>query len=62
MGDSVLLIRLTMKERSKVTEEKRKPCTRCGLDYGFITDCREDGTEYEFCHNCGIPVEEGEGA
>ncbi|MEK4474314.1 hypothetical protein NSQ91_13950 [Paenibacillus sp. FSL R7-0048] len=45
-----------------MTEEKRKPCTRCGLDYGFITDCREDGTEYEFCHNCGIPVEEGEGA
>lgn len=42
-----------------MTEEKRKPCTRCGFDDEFITDYREDGTEYDFCGNCGTVVDEG---
>jgi hypothetical protein len=39
-----------------MSQEKRKPCTKCGFEYGFITDFQEDGTEYEFCHNCGTLV------
>ncbi|RRJ62425.1 hypothetical protein EHV15_05270 [Paenibacillus oralis] len=34
-----------------------EPCKHCGFDYGFIVDYRDDGTAYEFCHNCGAEKE-----
>ncbi|WP_157685623.1 hypothetical protein [Paenibacillus donghaensis] len=47
-----------------MSEEKRKPCTRCGFDDEFITDYLENGTEigkeHVFCGNCGTPAKEGE--
>ncbi|KGE18464.1 hypothetical protein [Paenibacillus wynnii] len=39
-------------------DEKCKPCTKCGFDDSYITDYHEDGTEYDFCGNCGTPVSE----
>jgi len=41
-------------------KEEREPCKHCGFDQGFIKDYKKDGTEYEFCHNCGTVVGEGD--
>ena len=33
-------------------------CTECGQEFAFIAGDKPDPDDFEFCENCGLPIDE----